>query len=246
MELSKREKLWVFWGYLVIFNGLQILISIGYVIIYTLDYIKENGGFFASDDVLLMEEPLKEYLTLKTPVVMMVSSIIILIIFYLILKKFLKVELKTFLGTKELKVLSVVGFIIMLVGNYFISSLYILLGIEGNSANQDAVVDLLVVSPLLMSLTVVLFIPIIEELMFRKVILEYFRKWGNIIGIGISSLLFGLMHVITGDIIFLPIYVIMGIVLGYIYLKSNRNIYVPIMAHALNNLLSVLLTLLIG
>jgi hypothetical protein len=76
--------------------------------------------------------------------------------------------------------------------------------------------------------------PILEELIFRGVMLSYLLKhkseWAAIL---FSALLFGLVHVSPDQVVwsFLG-----GIFLGYAYLKS-QNILVPILFHSLNNFL---------
>ncbi|MBE6512028.1 MAG: CPBP family intramembrane metalloprotease [Methanobrevibacter olleyae] len=88
-------------------------------------------------------------------------------------------------------------------------------------------------------LTVVLLSPIIEELLFRGLLLRRFNKELNVtLAILISSILFGLCHNfggILGAILF-------GICVAILYIKS-KNILVPIFVHFLNNLVSFLFAL---
>ena len=89
-------------------------------------------------------------------------------------------------------------------------------------------------------LAVVILSPIIEEILFRGVILRRFNMEMNslTLAILISSILFGICHNfggILGAILF-------GICAAILYIKS-RNILVPILAHFLNNLASFLLAL---
>lgn len=93
---------------------------------------------------------------------------------------------------------------------------------------------------LLYLLAVVILSPIIEETLFRGLILRRFNKeLDNLtLAILISSILFGICHSfggILGAILF-------GICVSILYIKS-RNILVPIFAHFLNNLISFLLAL---
>ncbi len=89
-------------------------------------------------------------------------------------------------------------------------------------------------------LAVVILSPIIEEILFRGLILRRFnRELDNLsLAILISSILFGICHSfggIMGAILF-------GICVSILYINS-RNILVPIFAHFLNNILSFLLAL---
>lgn len=87
-------------------------------------------------------------------------------------------------------------------------------------------------NPILFFVTIVIFAPILEELIFRGVILSYLLRhkseWAAIL---FSAFLFGLIH-LSPDQIFFAFFA--GIFLGYVYIKS-KNILVPIFFHALNN-----------
>ena len=82
--------------------------------------------------------------------------------------------------------------------------------------------------------------PIMEELIFRYGILGSLKEKGPILAIGVSSVLFGVMHmnIIQGGYACL-----MGIVLGYLYWKTN-NINTSILLHISVNLSSVFTTFL--
>ncbi len=93
---------------------------------------------------------------------------------------------------------------------------------------------------LFLNLFVVAMVPAIcEEFFFRGIILNYTRftfknEW---LAIVISALVFSGFH---GQFYgFLPRFA-MGIVLGYLYLRTG-NIYVPIIAHFVNNAMAVLM-----
>lgn len=74
--------------------------------------------------------------------------------------------------------------------------------------------------------------PILEEVLFRGLILESCKeRFGKGVAVFVSALLFGLIHIV-------PIQVInafvVGIILGYIYLKTGSLLSVIIL-HAINN-----------
>lgn len=114
---------------------------------------------------------------------------------------------------------------------------------EFNSENQEAL-DTMVNLPLplylLMIGTVSVIGPIIEEIVYRYIIQNFFKKClkSRIISILLSSLLFGFIHTrnFQPEII---IYFSMGLALGIIYEKSD-NILISIGAHMLNNIFSVI------
>lgn len=87
-------------------------------------------------------------------------------------------------------------------------------------------------------LMAVCFAPVLEELLCRGVVLGSCRqKWGVIYAWIVSSLFFGILHLA-------PLLVvnacIMGLILGYLYI-ATESIWMPILLHAFNNLISYLL-----
>lgn len=85
---------------------------------------------------------------------------------------------------------------------------------------------------LLLILGGVIVAPIVEEFLFRGVILQRLAlKWGTTLGMLISSFIFGIFHAdIIGAFIF-------GIFMSILYINT-RTLLVPIACHMLNNLLA--------
>lgn len=136
------------------------------------------------------------------------------------------------------------GLILMYGGNFIGSILLIILGQDTTSVNQETVQVLVGSYFLPMFFITVIIAPLAEELVFRKCIFGLIdNKW---IALAVSSLSFGLIHVVSGgDFINCIPYVLCGISLGLIYIFSNKNIYISITTHALNNLISILLIMLL-
>lgn len=121
------------------------------------------------------------------------------------------------------------------------------IGVEANSstANQENVDAFVHQFKVLGFLYVVLFAPIIEEFVFRHVMLGHLFKNHTRIGLFVSTILFGGLHLIAGfSISGLVIYMVFGYLFGYIYLKTKR-IESTIVIHMINNLVSILLMCLI-
>jgi len=82
--------------------------------------------------------------------------------------------------------------------------------------------------------------PIVEEIMFRGIILNRLTKrWGFNVGIIVSSLLFAIQHLemaIIGAFLW-------GIIMSLLYIKTN-NIMIPITLHIINNSLATIIGLL--
>lgn len=99
---------------------------------------------------------------------------------------------------------------------------------------------------LILAVTVV-FAPVIEELIFRKSLFSLIKN--PKIAIIVSSLLFGLIHVVAetsvlGFVTNWITYSASGLALGYIYIKNNHNVWSSIMVHALYNFVAVLIMIL--
>lgn len=123
----------------------------------------------------------------------------------------------------------------------------IIYGISGysleNTLSSASVVSL--GNPLWLDVIIYLYIcllgPILEELLFRGVLLDGLRKYGNYFGIVMSAILFGLVH--QNFIQCLPA-VVMGIFLGAIAVKSG-SLIPSIVIHILNNTMSSILMVLL-
>lgn len=181
-----------------------------------------------------------------------ISYLILLVFISFLLKQDIKNDFNLF-KTRQFKAKSVAsGYLFILFGNYLSGLILTLLGKGGQtSQNQEGINQLLNSKYMIFMLLSVLFIPIIEELVFRKSFFGLLNKFdfNKKLILITSSLAFGLIHVIFNlsfgyDELIMGIpYVISGLVLGYIYLTSNENIYTVTIVHILNNLIASLLIL---
>lgn len=129
-----------------------------------------------------------------------------------------------------------VGFVFVLVGQIVLSKIYVYFGIDGTSDNQAGILMALEAdSKVFMYLSVVLLAPVVEELLFRKllygVVEETFRM-PRIVSILASAVIFSLLHAM--DIFFFQ-YFLMALILCGSYSLFKNNIVVPIGIHFLNN-----------
>lgn len=134
------------------------------------------------------------------------------------------------------------GFIVNLGLSYVASIITTLIG-GGVSANEQYITNSLTYAPILMSTLAVIIAPLNEELVFRYSVskLTGFRWWGFLL----CSLPFALIHVVSGDLINVIPYVAMALVFTAFYFKT-KNIWVSIGIHFLNNLLSIVFSLLLS
>ena len=168
---------------------------------------------------------------------------ILSILLFIITKKYLKEEIHKLkdIGFLRLIIYIIIGFVLVMIGNVVGSQIKELLSGDMVSNNQAMVEASLTNNKfkIFSILSITLLGPFVEEVVFRQnlfVIGRYF-KVNDIVILLISSILFGLMHVVfTFDFSSLPIYFFGGLMYGLIYLKSDC-IYVPILSHVIVNLL---------
>ncbi|MEL6351687.1 MAG: CPBP family intramembrane glutamic endopeptidase [Cyanobacteria bacterium J06627_28] len=83
----------------------------------------------------------------------------------------------------------------------------------------------------LMMCLLLVYAPLVEELVFRGILLQrWAMKWGLRWGVVTSSLLFGLLH--FNNPVGLTLF---GLVMGLLYVRT-RSLWVPVLCHCLNNL----------
>lgn len=177
--------------------------------------------------------------------------------------KYLKEDIKKFKPTTLMWAGIGVGFVY---GANLISQLILIIcGINEQSANQQAIEQMTssgTKSLILMCITTILMAPILEELVFRKFFFNIFKKSPKL-GLIFSSLIFGLIHVISAMTIelrgiidgsgsFLLLlkatiqiipYSLMGAALGMTYLCSRKNICASILTHMSINLISMVMVI---
>ena len=128
----------------------------------------------------------------------------------------------------------------------YISNIIIAIVTNGRLAeNEEAVRNLINITPLYMTFQIIIYAPLTEELIFRKSIREFINnKWAYAI---ISGIIFGGLHAITSitdvvSLLYLIPYCSLGIIFGLLYYKTD-NIFSTIMAHAIHNSLALILYL---
>ena len=179
-------------------------------------------------------------------------ELIMFVVVLLFYKKYLKKDLVLFKLNKKDYIKKIISyFLIFLVVKYgvalFSSLLLVMLGSDlVTSENQESVVTLAKTLPFMMMISTSLLAPFVEEGIFRLGIKKVINN--KYLFILVSGLIFGFMHIFPTE---LPLYVAlieslnyvtMGLLLAYIYNETD-NIYVVVIIHALNNLLSMLMIL---
>lgn len=127
-----------------------------------------------------------------------------------------------------------------------VTIIYEVLGVTGESANEN-IINLLLDSPgkWLMIISVVVFAPIVEEIIFRKLFIDTCEEKFRLkpaFAIIISTVLFAFIHVTDLESLkFIFQYMALALPICMAYHYSNNNIFVVTIIHIINNLMSVLL-----
>ena len=191
--------------------------------------------------VLLMFTSLDQYDAIIYPNILSFS--VGLIIIYLILKEDLHNErLENPLAISQIIGWALLGMVIAYFSQGIAGAIEMyVLDIQPGSENTEVIVGLLEKNIIFLLLPAILG-PIIEELVFRKVIFGALRKRMNLhLATVIGALIFALAHF---DFAHTLIYFVMGLVFTFLYVKTKR-IIVPILAHMGINSLVVIIQMLV-
>ncbi|EHI69150.1 CPBP family intramembrane glutamic endopeptidase [Streptococcus ictaluri] len=134
------------------------------------------------------------------------------------------------LGTLALFVIKMIGGIILIIEK----------GPNASTANQT-ILEEAGLHPLLLLVLVVVLAPIMEEIVFRGLLFGKLFGPKSIIGLFLSSFLFGLFHGPT-DIGSWVIYGGMGLMLGFVYYRTEKLSY-TMSIHFLNNAIAAIFLL---
>ncbi len=110
------------------------------------------------------------------------------------------------------------------------------LGIEIGSENTQSIMAITRTIPLFAIIPAVI-APILEEVIFRKIIFgSLYKRTNFFVAALLSALIFGIIH---GEPEHILIYASMGFVFAYLYVKTKK-IIVPILVHMTLNSISVI------
>ena len=178
------------------------------------------------------------------------ASLIFLLVFLLLLKSagalFLGKRLGLLEGFKPLSSQKAWGMIgLTYLGIYIVTMIGAMVMMwEGvsNSTNQ-ATIENIHMNPFVLITVTVIMAPIVEELVFRGILMGRVFNPDSIVGLILSGLLFGLAHMPNSIGVWI-VYAGMGFVLGIVYRKFQKLEYC-IMAHMINNSIAVSMMLLL-
>lgn len=137
---------------------------------------------------------------------------------------------------------TIIGIFLAYIAQFITSSIEMyIFQIEPGSENTAQIMKIIDSAPIFLVIPAI-FAPILEELIFRKIIFGSLYKRMNFVWAAVlSSLAFGVIHL---DLVHLLIYTGMGLVFSYLYVKT-KTIIVPILVHMGMNSITVMAQLLI-
>ncbi|MCT1905471.1 CPBP family intramembrane glutamic endopeptidase [Oceanobacillus sojae] len=140
-------------------------------------------------------------------------------------------------GAGAIIVWSVLGIIMALLAQGLAATIELeVFGIDPGSENTQGLMNLARIAPIFIILPSIL-APILEEIIFRKIIFgSLYKKMNFFFAALISSLIFAVIHL---DFMHIMVYASMGFVFAFLYVQTKR-IIVPIIVHAGMNSLVVL------
>lgn len=126
------------------------------------------------------------------------------------------------------------------IGMIFLGTFFTLF-LPDSTENQRAL-ELLLANPsarLWLFISVVVMAPLMEEIIFRGFLMRgVFSAQAFWLPIIVSGMIFGMMHLFNNWLELVP-YAFMGMMMAWVF-QITRNIFVPIVVHALNNFVSAL------
>jgi len=217
----------------VIGLGLFFLGGIIYSIILMLDYENRKGIAGFGNDKYVMS--MLQYLSY---VPFMIFSV------YVLKDEFVNDFINFKKDPKKIFSAVAVSFAMMYVLNIVVNLVYQTLGVEGESANENLINDILLSDAAIpMIISVCILAPIAEEILFRKMLFGVCEKSFNMPGwltIIVSTLVFSFIHVSDIESLkYIFQYIPLAAVMCICYHMTGNNIYSSIILHAINNIIGV-------
>lgn len=131
---------------------------------------------------------------------------------------------------------SITGVFLALFAQAFAANIERLIGIEVGSDNTQQILRIIETFPIMIVVSSVIG-PILEEIVFRKIIFgAFYKRFNFFLSALLSSVIFSFAHMEPEHTL---LYSAMGFTFAYLYVKTNR-ILVPIVAHVSMNTFVVL------
>lgn len=225
--------------------GMALLLYLGFSVVsgivlgIILGFFYAIGSFASNFNYNLTTNEMSSIFTYLTSGII---SIVSLFIPAAIFCKVSKQPMSDLIGFKKVSVKKYgvfifTGFTFAMVANFALQFLNYNLSFFGiENAMESDFTTTSVIDCLLFILTVAIIPALVEEILFRGVIMGSLRKYGDGFAILVSALLFGITH---GNFVQMPVTFVMGLILGYMTVYTGS--ILPAMAlHFFNNFYSVM------
>lgn len=215
-------------------------IALGLTVAYVAAYIAAIGlgiliNYLEKNKILILSDIVSQTITSFVPMYIICFPIIIIV-----LKRIEKtVQEKNKMDGKRLFILFSICFPIMLVGNLIGTFLSYIFS-KGQAENTLATL-LQQLNPVMIIIAVFVG-PFFEELVFRKMIIDRTVKYGEKAAIIFSSLTFAMFHMNLYQIFYA---FGIGLILGYIYVRSGEIKYTMVIHMIINGLSSIVVPFLL-
>ena len=147
---------------------------------------------------------------------------------------------KSKLEVKELLLLALIAQLLMYVGNLVGTFLNGIFGSFIGKTPENGVETLITELPIYITvLLAVIIAPIVEELIFRKILIDRLGVYGDRLAIFFSAVAFGLMHANLYQFFYASL---LGLLLGYVYTRT-RDVKYTVLIHMLINFMGSALVL---
>ena len=229
------------------------LIIYFFVLIVVTNVVSSNNVIASDEQLNLLVEGVYSKYPLDIIVSCLSSVVVFLVFVYLLGFNKIKEIFKKAFNKKTLKWGLIIGISLVAISIIYNSIIIGLFDLQGTgNENQNNVVNMIGTSAILGCLSVVVLAPIVEELTFRYCMFGGLYSKNKKFAYMVSAFVFMLMHAIASflgaegfnleflkELLYLPPYLISGLLLCYAYDKSD-NLGSSIIAHAFNNLVSFL------
>ena len=139
---------------------------------------------------------------------------------------------KSKLSFSEFVFLFCIGEVLMFIGNYIGTVLNDVFASYTGIVPDNSVATIISETPTwLIFLVVVIIAPIVEELIFRKIIIDRLSIYGEAVAILFSAVAFGLIH---GNFYQFFYAALLGALLGFVYVKTH-NVWYSVLMHMIIN-----------
>ena len=112
-------------------------------------------------------------------------------------------------------------------------------GLVGQGLNQSNIQSTFQEQPLLLAVFACIIGPLVEELLFRQILLRYLRKslptWLSVFLVGLAFALAHMHSLALSEWVGAVGYLGAGLAFSIIYVKEKENIYYPLVVHMLGN-----------